>query len=189
MRFIWKTFSLMTVVLLMVGSSVCSANSVESGVTAWSGFPGGTSVESGDAGNEKLLGGKWMELARTDVLSERGCSRVTMEFVAGLEGGLTLFAQGWDNDAGVWRRLDLGVKKTVGRPWWRFWERPVRVQAEALRCLRGNDADGWVAIVGSDGVRVLSRDGGMPWSAWNRCYAALQRAGHPVGGLIYFLTQ
>jgi lipocalin len=189
MRFIWIRISLLTVLLFMAGSSDCLADAVASGAPSGGTSQGGRLVDSGDVGSEKLLGGKWMEIARTDVPSERGCSRVTMEFVKGLSGGVALFVQGWDNDAGVWRRIDEGAEKTVRPPWWLFWERPVRVQAEALRCLKGSDADGWIAIVGSDGVRVLSRDGGMPWNAWNRCYEALQSAGQPVGGLIYFLTQ
>jgi lipocalin len=189
MRFIQKTFLLITGTLLVAGSWV-RASDASSGRTApGAPFQGGHLVDKGDVGIDQLIGGRWMEVARTDVPSERGCSRVTMEFTADATGVVSVFVWGWDNDAGVWRSINVGAGEVVRLPWWLFWERPVQAQVRALRCLKGTNADGWIAIVGPDGVRVLSRSGGMELSAWQRCNAALRNAGQPVEGLIYFLTR
>jgi lipocalin len=189
MRFILKTFFLITVVIFVLGSSASAADSSGSRNSQGTGSRGGQFVSAEGVGVDQLMGGRWMEIARTDVPSERGCSRVTMEFMADATGGVVVFVQGWDNDAGVWRSINVGAGKVVRYPRWRSLERSTQVEGESLRCLKGTDADGWIAIVGSDGVRVLSRSGVMEWSAWERCNAALRNAGLPVAGLIYFLTR
>lgn len=189
MRCVQRTFSVMMVLILTMSGSVCIAEGVGGGTPLGSGALGGRLVNTGDVGKDNLLGGKWMEIARTDVPSERGCSRVTVEFAAGVEGRVEMFAQGWDNGAGVWRSIGLGGAKHARTSRWWFLNRSVPVREEVLHCFKGDDADGWIAMVGSDGVRVLSRSGGMSQNGWERCCAALRNAGQPVGGLIYFLSR
>jgi hypothetical protein len=186
MRFILKMFFPTAALVLSLLPAAYTAELKKVGAGSVVNSEGARLVSGEGLGMDKLLGTKWIELARTDVPSERGFSNVTMEFVAVPEGGTVMFAQGWDNGAGVWRRIGAVSEKSAQHPWWRFLGKPSKVPVEPLRCFRGADADGWIAILGDDGVRVLSKSRGMSFGAWERCCAALRAAGQSVGGLIYF---
>ena len=138
-----------------------------------------------------ILRGSWQEVARQDVVAERGCSRVVVEFFSGGMGTMRCRFKGWDNGAGVWREVKAPgfFEKASKWDWLRRRGNNATEEAESVECLIGDKGDGWMGMIDSGGLRVLSRTGGLSARAWARCHAALRAAGYSVEGLVYFLNR
>lgn len=138
-----------------------------------------------------LLRGSWQEVARQDVVAERGCSRVLVEFFPGGTGTMRCRFKGWDNGAGVWRELKA-PGFSAGASKWDLLRMRGNGGADAVAavdCVIGDKGAGWMGMIDAGGLRVLSRTGGLSRNEWGRCHAALRAAGYSVEGLVYFLNR
>ena len=138
-----------------------------------------------------ILRGSWQEVARQDVVAERGCSRVVVEFFSGGMGTMRCRFKGWDNGAGVWRELQAPgfFARVSKRDRLRRQGNTGTEEPEPVECVIGDKQAGWMGMIDAGGLRVLSRTGGLSRNEWGRCHAALRAAGYSVEGLVYFLNR
>jgi hypothetical protein len=138
-----------------------------------------------------IFQGSWQEVARQDVVAERGCSRVLVEFFPGGMGTMRCRFKGWDNGAGVWRELQAPgfFAKASKWDWLRRRGNKGAEETESVECLIGDKGAGWMGMIDAGGLRVLSRKGGLSPDEWRSCHSALRAAGYSVEGLVYFLNR